>query len=288
MIIKRKPEWLKIKMESGEHYSFVKKMVDEHHLHTICSSGKCPNKAECWSLGTATFMIMGDICTRTCKFCATKSGKPLPLNPEEPQQLAESIQLMKLKHCVITSVDRDDLIDKGAHHWKETILKIRELNPNIIIELLIPDYNDSELKIVCEADPDIIAHNLETVRRLTPSIRSKATYERSLETLKGIIKSGKVSKTGIMVGIGETKEEVVALLNEVRAIGCQMITIGQYLQPTKENLDVHEYVTPETFQYYKEVALELGFESVESAPLVRSSYMAERSFLKKIEESKSD
>lgn len=286
MKITRKPEWLKIKIESGEHYPFVKKMVDEHQLHTICSSGKCPNKAQCWSLGTATFMIMGEICTRSCKFCATKTGKPLPLDPQEPLKIAESIQLMKLKHCVITSVDRDELPDKGVAHWAETVLKIKELNPDTIIELLIPDYNETELQHIVDAKPDIIAHNLETVRRLTPTVRSRATYDKSLDTLKAIVKSGLVSKTGIMVGLGETQEEVVELLKEVKAIGCQMITIGQYLQPTIQNIEVAEYVTPDVFEKYKEVALSLGFESVESAPLVRSSYMAERSFLKKIEENR--
>lgn len=286
MKITRKPEWLKIKIESGEHYPFVKKMVEEHQLHTICSSGKCPNKAQCWSLGTATFMIMGDICTRACKFCATKSGKPLPLESSEPLKIAESIQLMKLKHCVITSVDRDDLKDKGVAHWAETVQKIKELNPETIIELLIPDYNEAELQPIVEAKPDIIAHNLETVKRLTPTVRSKATYDKSIDTLKAIVKSGLVSKTGIMVGLGETQEEVIELLKEVKAIGCQMITIGQYLQPTIQNIEVAEYVTPEIFEKYKEVALSLGFESVESAPLVRSSYMAERSFLKKIEENR--
>ncbi len=286
MKIQRKPDWLKIKIESGEHYSHVKKMVENHHLHTICSSGKCPNKAECWSLGTATFMIMGDICTRACKFCATKSGKPQPLNKEEPQLLAQSIQLMELKHCVITSVDRDDLPDKGSLHWRDTVLKVKELNPDIIIELLIPDYNEEQLAPIISAKPDIVAHNLETVRRLTPSVRSVATYEKSMDTLKLIVQSGVVCKTGIMVGIGETEAEVMELLQEVKAIGCQMITIGQYLQPTLQNIEVQEYVTPETFQKYKDVALSLGFDSVESAPLVRSSYMAERSFLKKIEESR--
>lgn len=286
MKITRKPEWLKIKIESGEHYPFVKKMVEEHQLHTICSSGKCPNKAQCWSLGTATFMIMGEICTRSCKFCATKTGKPLPLDPQEPLKIAESIQLMKLKHCVITSVDRDELPDKGVAHWAETVLKIKELNPETIIELLIPDYDETELQPIVDAKPDIIAHNLETVRRLTPTVRSRATYDKSLDTLKAIVKSGLVSKTGIMVGLGETQEEVVELLKEVKAIGCQMITIGQYLQPTIQNIEVAEYVTPEVFEKYKEVALSLGFESVESAPLVRSSYMAERSFLKKIEENR--
>jgi len=286
MKIQRKPDWLKIKIESGEHYSHVKKMVENHHLHTICSSGKCPNKAECWSLGTATFMIMGEICTRACKFCATKTGKPLPLDPQEPFKIAESIQLMKLKHCVITSVDRDELPDKGVAHWAETVMKIKELNPNTIIELLIPDYNEMELQPIVDAKPDIIAHNLETVKRLTPTVRSKATYDKSMETLKAIVRSGLVSKTGIMVGLGETQEEVIELLKEVKIIGCQMITIGQYLQPTIQNIEVAEYVTPEVFEKYKEVALSLGFESVESAPLVRSSYMAERSFLKKIEENR--
>jgi len=286
MKITRKPEWLKIKIESGEHYPFVKKMVEEHQLHTICSSGKCPNKAQCWSLGTATFMIMGEICTRACKFCATKTGKPLPLDPQEPLKIAESIQLMKLKHCVITSVDRDELPDKGVAHWAETVMKIKELNPNTIIELLIPDYNEMELQPIVDAKPDIIAHNLETVKRLTPTVRSKATYDKSMETLKAIVRSGLVSKTGIMVGLGETQEEVIELLKEVKIIGCQMITIGQYLQPTIQNIEVAEYVTPEVFEKYKEVALSLGFESVESAPLVRSSYMAERSFLKKIEENR--
>ena len=286
MKITRKPEWLKIKIESGEHYPFVKKMVEEHQLHTICSSGKCPNKAQCWSLGTATFMIMGEICTRACKFCATKTGKPLPLDPQEPLKIAESIQLMKLKHCVITSVDRDELPDKGVAHWTETVKKIKELNPDTIIELLIPDYNETELQPIVDAKPDIIAHNLETVRRLTTTVRSRATYDKSLDTLKAIVKSGLVSKTGIMVGLGETQEEVVELLKEVKAIGCQMITIGQYLQPTIQNIEVAEYVTPDVFEKYKEVALSLGFESVESAPLVRSSYMAERSFLKKIEENR--
>jgi len=286
MKIQRKPDWLKIKIESGEHYPHVKKMVEQHHLHTICSSGKCPNKAECWSLGTATFMIMGEICTRACKFCATKTGKPFPLNPEEPEQLAKSIQLMELKHCVITSVDRDDLNDKGSAHWKDTVLKVRDLNPNIIIELLIPDYQIDQLVPIIGAKPDIIAHNLETVRRLTTLVRSVATYDKSLETIRLIAQSGIVCKTGIMVGLGETKDEVIELLKEVKAIGCQMITIGQYLQPTLQNIEVQEYVTPEIFNYYKTSALKMGFESVESAPLVRSSYMAERSFLKKIEETR--
>ena len=279
MKIERKPAWLKIKLESGENYPFVKQMVEQNNLHTICSSGKCPNMGQCWSLGTATFMILGDICTRSCKFCATKTGKPLPVDENEPQKIAESIRLMKLKHCVITSVDRDDLPDKGASHWAETITEIREKNPSIIIELLIPDYDKNLLQIVLNAKPDIVAHNLETVERLTPLVRSKATFQNSLNVLRNIAESGMITKTGIMAGLGETREEVTDLLKTCHEAGCQMITIGQYLQPTKENIEVHEYVHPDTFEFYKRVAQSLGFKSVESAPLVRSSYMAERSFL---------
>ncbi len=286
MKIMRKPEWLKIKLESGENYPFVKKMVEQHQLHTICSSGKCPNIGQCWSLGTATFMILGDVCTRACRFCATKTGRPLPPDDDEPFKLAESIALMKLKHCVITSVDRDDLPDKGAEHWAKTVRAIRQRNPEVIIELLIPDYEDEVLRIVLDARPDIVAHNLETVKRLTPSVRSKASYQRSMNVIRQIAEAGFIAKTGIMVGIGETEEDVVELLHEAKAVGCRMITIGQYLQPTKANIEVQTYVHPDTFAFYKQKALELGFESVESGPLVRSSYMAERSFLDSLIERK--
>lgn len=279
MKIERKPAWLKIKLESGENYPFVKQMVEQNNLHTICSSGKCPNMGQCWSLGTATFMILGDICTRSCKFCATKTGKPLPVDENEPDKIADSIRLMQLKHCVITSVDRDDLPDKGANHWANTIRKIREQNPSIIIEILIPDYDKKLLQIVLDAKPDIVAHNLETVERLTPLVRSKATYQNSLNVLMNIAESGMITKTGIMVGLGETREEVVNLLKTCRNTGCEIITIGQYLQPSKDNIEVTEYVHPDTFAFYKIAAQSLGFKSVESAPLVRSSYMAERSFL---------
>ena len=224
-------------------------------------------------------MILGDICTRACKFCATKTGKPLPLDEEEPRKIAESIAEMKLKHCVITSVDRDDLPDKGAAHWAKTIVAIREKNPAIIIEVLIPDYEDELLQIVLDAKPDIVAHNLETVKRLTPSIRSRASYNKSMNVLEQIAKKKFIAKTGIMVGLGETQEEVIELLKEVKDAGCLMITIGQYLQPTKQNIEVAEYIHPDIFEFYKQTALKLGFVSVESAPLVRSSYMAERSFL---------
>lgn len=279
MKILRKPDWLKIKLENGKNYPLVKKIVQEQQLHTICTSGKCPNIGQCWSLGTATLMILGDICTRACKFCATKTGKPLPLDEKEPRKIAESIAKMKLKHCVITSVDRDDLPDKGAAHWAKTIVAIREKNPAIIIEVLIPDYEDELLQIVLDAEPDIVAHNLETVKRLTPSIRSRASYNKSMNVLEQIAKKKFIAKTGIMVGLGETQEEVIELLKEVKDAGCLMITIGQYLQPTKQNIEVAEYIHPDIFEFYKQTALKLGFVSVESAPLVRSSYMAERSFL---------
>ena len=279
MKIQRKPDWLKIKIENTENFAFVKKIVTEHQLHTICSSGKCPNQCECWSRGTATFMIMGDVCTRTCRFCATKSGKPLPLDHAEPEKVAESVFLMKLKHCVITSVDRDDLPDKGAAHWAETVRKIRNRNPNTIIELLIPDYQNELLKMVIDAQPHIIAHNLETVKRLTSVARSKATYKTSLETLQQNANSGILTKTGIMVGLGETETEVLQTLSDVKNVGVSMITIGQYLQPTKNNMEVAQYITPKQFAFYKQYALNLGFKYVESAPLVRSSYMSDKVFL---------
>ena len=271
----RKPDYLKIKIENTENFAFVKKVVSENQLHTICSSGKCPNQCECWSRGTATFMIMGDICTRSCRFCATKTGKPLSLDPSEPAKVAESVSLMKLKHCVVTSVDRDDLPDKGAAHWAETVSKIREINPNTIIELLITDYQNELLKIVLDSKPDIIGHNLETVKRLTTLIRSKATYKNSLETLKQIATSGITTKTGIMVGLGETEDEVFQTLHDARKAGTSIVTIGQYLQPSKSNIAVAEYVTPEQFEVYKAFALKLRYKHVESAPLVRSSYMSD-------------
>ncbi|MCL2167726.1 MAG: lipoyl synthase [Lentimicrobiaceae bacterium] len=275
-MIQRKPDWLKIKIDNTENFAFVKKIVSENHLHTICSSGKCPNQCECWSRGTATFMIMGDVCTRSCKFCATKSGKPLLLDSSEPAKIAESVSLMKLKHCVITSVDRDDLPDKGATHWAKTVQKIRQQNPNIIIELLIPDYQNEILQIVMDAKPNITGHNLETVERLTPQIRSKATYQNSLETLRQIAISGIITKTGIMVGLGETETEVFQTLTDARNVGTSIVTIGQYLQPAKNNIPVAQYVTPEQFDGYKNYALKLGYKHVESAPLVRSSYMSDK------------
>ena len=275
-----KPDWLKIKIDVTGDYLKVKKIVKDKKLQTICSSAKCPNIYKCWSMGTATFMILGDICTRDCKFCATHTGKPLTPDIDEPQRVADSIKIMQLKHCVVTSVDRDDLDDKGATHWANTITTIRETNPHTIIEVLTPDFDDIDeyLQKVFDTKPDIFGHNIETVRRLTPLVRSRAKYDVSLSVLKKARAFGLVTKSGLMVGLGETTDEVIDTLRDLRTAGCQMLTIGQYLQPTKENIAVKEYITPEQFERYKNTALELGFDSVESAPLVRSSFMAERSF----------
>lgn len=276
----RKPSWLKIKISGGKEYVKIKEIVEKNNLHTICSSGKCPNIGECWSKGAATFMIGGDICTRSCKFCATQTGKPLPLDENEPFAIANSVKLMNLRHTVITSVDRDDLTDGGANHWAKTILEIRKVVPDTIIEVLIPDFdaNPDLVKIVVDASPDIISHNIETARRLTPQIRSRAKYDISLKTLSIIAQSGIMTKSGIMVGIGENKEEIEETMVDLYNAGCRMLTIGQYLQPTKENLEVDRYVHPDEFAYYKDFGIQLGFKQVESGPLVRSSYMAEHSF----------
>lgn len=279
----RKPDWLKVNFGANERYSNTKKIVDTHRLHTICSSGRCPNIGECWGRGTATFMIGGNICTRCCKFCNTNSGKPLPLDESEPKHVAESIQLMQLNHAVITSVDRDDLPDYGAAHWVATIKAIKELNPSVTMEVLIPDFMGREELIasIIEAHPDVISHNMETVRRLTPVVRSVATYERSLQVLKQVANSPIPAKTGIMVGLGETIAEVEETMDDLLSVGCSILTIGQYLQPTHKHYPVQEYVTPQQFAAYKETALAKGFKMVESGPLVRSSYYAERAMMKK-------
>lgn len=275
----RKPEWLKINIAANERYTETKRIVESHCLHTICSSGRCPNMGECWGKGTATFMIGGDVCTRSCKFCNTKTGKPLPLDPQEPAHVAESIALMKLSHAVITSVDRDDLPDLGAAHWVSTIREIRRINPETTIEILIPDFQGRRelVNAVIEAQPDIISHNMETVKRLSPLVRSAARYETSLEVLRQIAASGAVTKSGIMVGLGETTAEVEELMDDLRNVGCQILTIGQYLQPTHKHYPVAEYVNPAQFARYKEIGLSKGFMQIESAPLVRSSYHAEKS-----------
>ncbi|PID95685.1 MAG: lipoyl synthase [Bacteroidetes bacterium] len=276
---RRKPDWLKISLPKGKEYLTVKEIVDKKKLNTICVSGKCPNLAECWGCGTATFMILGNICTRSCKFCATQTGKPLPVDWDEAERLSDTIQKMKLKHCVITSVDRDDLEDGGADFWALTVKKIKEKNPTTTIETLIPDFNANKALIqkVIDAEPEIISHNMETVRRLTPLVRSRAKYDVSLKTIEHIANSKKLkAKSGIMVGLGETEEEVLATMDDLLAVGCKIFTIGQYLQPTHNNWPVHEYVKPEQFARYKTIGLEKGFEFVESAPLVRSSYHAEK------------
>jgi len=278
MDIKRKPDWLKIKLPQGSNYRHVKQIVAGHGLHTICSSGQCPNMGECWGAGTATFMILGEICTRSCKFCATHSGKPLPLDPDEPSRVAESVKLMGLKHVVITSVDRDDLKDGGAAHWAATISAVKSINPGITIEVLIPDFDNriELIQLVANAGPDIISHNLETVKRLTPLVRSRANYIASLDVIRKISATGTVSKSGIMLGIGETKDEIYQTMDDLVGAGCEIFTLGQYLQPTKKHFEVSEYVHPDEFARLKEEGLKRGFRIVESAPLVRSSYHAEK------------
>jgi lipoic acid synthetase len=274
---RQKPDWLKIKLPTGSNYRQVKRIVEGNHLHTICSSGRCPNMGECWGAGTATFMILGDICTRSCKFCATLSGKPLPPDADEPAKIAESIRLMVLKHVVVTSVDRDDLPDGGARHWANTILEIKSANPNTTVEVLIPDFDGkSELiALVAATAPEIISHNIETVERLTPQVRSRAKYRTSLQTVGLVGTFGLVSKSGIMVGLGETFEEVLQCMDDLRSVGCEILTIGQYLQPTKNHLEVVEYIHPDLFEDYRKAGIARGFRIVESAPLVRSSYHAE-------------
>ena len=274
----RKPDWLKIKLPKGDNYLKVKGILEEKGLHTICSSGKCPNMGECWNAGTATFMILGDICTRSCKFCATKTGKPLAVDENEPEKIAESVRHLNLKHVVITSVDRDDLPDGGAVIWAATVRKIKELNPGTTIETLVPDFggNTEQLQLVIESAPDIISHNLETVRRLTPQIRSAAQYSRSLKVLQQIADSGLRAKSGIMVGLGETEAEVLETMDDLRKVNCTIFTLGQYLQPSPAHLAVIEYVHPDQFEKYRVAGNEKGFTHIESKPLVRSSYHAEK------------
>lgn len=274
----RKPEWLKIRLPRGKSFSETDDIVRKHHLHTICSSGKCPNKAECWSHHTATFMILGDICTRGCRFCATKTGIPFEADVNEPERVAESVRLMSLRHVVVTSVTRDDLDDGGAEIWARTVREIRTKNPSTTIELLIPDLDaePKNLDTVLESKPDIIGHNIETVRRLTPVVRAKATYSTSMSTLRYLAEHGAIAKSGIMVGLGEKDDEVVAALKDLRSAGVRIVTIGQYLQPTGEQIPVAEYITPEKFEWYRHRAIEMGFEYCASGPLVRSSYLADQ------------
>lgn len=264
-------------MPKGESYSRVKNLTEKHGLHTICASGNCPNIGECWNRGTATFMILGEICTRNCKFCGVTSGKPLPPDPQEPARIAASISKMELKHAVITSVDRDDLPDLGVSAWVETIQQIKTENPNTQLEVLIPDFQGREelVQQIIDAQPEVISHNLETVERLSPHIRSVAQYSQSLDVLRQIAQSGRVAKSGIMLGLGETKDEVLQTMDDLLAVGCKVLTIGQYLAPTRNHIPVVDYIEPKQFDEYRTIGLEKGFSFVESSPLVRSSYRAE-------------
>lgn len=274
----RKPDWLKIHLHKSDAFAQTDRIVRDHSLHTICSSGRCPNKAECWSRHTATFMILGDICTRKCRFCATRTGKPLPPDPAEPQQVAQSARLMELRHIVVTSVARDDVPDRGADHWAKTVAALRAENPDATIELLISDLDADPalLDVVVASRPDIIGHNIETVERLSPLVRSRATYEKSLRTLRYLADAGATVKSGLMVGLGESDEEVMTTLADLRKAGVRIVTIGQYLQPTAAHYPVAEYVPPQQFEWYRQVALDMGFDFCASAPLVRSSYLADQ------------
>jgi lipoyl synthase len=274
----RKPEWLKIRLPRGEEFAKVNSLVKKYQVHTICTSGNCPNHADCWERGTATLMILGDTCTRSCKFCNVTTGKPLPVDPDEPVNVACTVKELKLKHCVLTSVDRDDLPDGGASHWAESILAVKRSNPMTTIETLIPDFDGKKelIRLVIDAGPEVISHNLETVRRLTPLIRSRAKYDTSLSVLKYIAERQVTAKSGIMLGLGETHPEILQTMDDLLAAGCKVFTIGQYLQPTRLNFPVQEYITPKKFEELKQIGLTKGFDFVESGPLVRSSYHAER------------
>lgn len=278
---RRKPDWLKIKLPRGVKAAHVVGLLNDHCLHTICSSGMCPNKGECWGRGTATFMIGGDVCTRNCRFCNVKTGRPGALNRTEIDDIVKSVKELNLKHVVITSVDRDDLPDYGASHWATMISELKQNCPGVTMEVLIPDFSgrtDLIDKIIAER-PDVISHNLETVRRLTPQVRSVATYDVSLDVIRHIARSGIRSKSGIMLGLGETREEILQTMDDLLAAGCEVMTIGQYLQPTENHYTVQEYVTPEQFEEYGRIGREKGFRHIESAPLVRSSYHAEKHVL---------
>ncbi len=274
----KKPDWLRVKLPTGENYRKVREQVDTHKLHTICQSGNCPNMGECWGAGTATFMILGNVCTRSCGFCAVQTGKPSEVDYFEPAKVAESVHKMNLSHCVVTSVDRDDLKDGGAEIWAMTVRAIRHKNPNTTLETLIPDFMGKweNLQKIIDVKPEIVSHNLETVRRLSKAVRVQAKYDRSLELLKRLKDGGMIAKSGIMLGLGETEAEVLETLEDLRTVGVNVVTLGQYLQPTAEHLPVVDFVTPETFARYKEIALAKGFDFVESGPLVRSSYHAEK------------
>ncbi len=275
---RRKPDWLKIKLPRGFKASQVVGMLNDRHLHTICSSGMCPNRAECWGNGTATFMICGNVCSRNCRFCNVTGGKPEPLDPQEIEDIARSVKELGLKHVVITSVTRDDLPDGGAAHWAATIRRIHEVAPGVTMEVLIPDMQGKTelLDMIIAEHPDVISHNMETVRRLTPEVRRTATYDQSLKVLLYLRSKGVITKSGIMLGLGETRDEILQTMDDLRAVDCQVMTIGQYLQPTKLHYPVQAYIHPDTFEEYRLIGLEKGFRHIESAPMVRSSYHAEK------------
>lgn len=274
----RKPDWLRVKLPTGKEYAEVRKIVSSHKLHTICESGNCPNMGECWGAGTATFMILGNICTRSCGFCAVATGRPLAVDPDEPNRVAHSVKLMNVKHCVITSVDRDELKDGGSEIWAATIKAIRAQSPQTTLETLIPDFKGEwdNLQRIIDVRPEIVSHNLETVERLTKKVRIQAKYHRSLEVLKRLKDAGLKTKSGMMLGLGETKEEVLKSMDDLRAVNVDILTLGQYLQPTPKHLPVVEFIHPDQFAFYKTEGLKRGFKYVESGPLVRSSYHAEK------------
>ena len=274
----KKPKWLRVKLPIGENYRKVRSLVDEHKLHTICESGSCPNMGECWGEGTATFMILGNICTRSCGFCAVKTGKPEEVDAYEPGKVANSVKIMKVKHAVITSVDRDDLKDGGSEIWAQTVRAIRKQSPGTTLETLIPDFAGKweNLQVIIDIAPEIVSHNLETVRRLTKQVRIQAKYDRSLELLFRLKKGGMHTKSGLMLGLGESEQEILETMQDLRNVGVEVLTLGQYLQPTLKHLPVVEFISPEKFAYYKIKGIEMGFRYVESGPLVRSSYHAEK------------
>ncbi|MDP5044261.1 lipoyl synthase [Leeuwenhoekiella sp. W20_SRS_FM14] len=277
-----KPKWLRVKLPTGKKYTELRSLVDKYDLHTICTSGSCPNMGECWSEGTATFMILGNVCTRSCGFCGVKTGRPDTLDWEEPEKVARSIKLMNIKHAVITSVDRDDLKDMGSIMWAETVKAIRRMNPNTTLETLIPDFQGNERNIdrIIEVSPEVVSHNMETVKRLTREVRIQAQYERSLGVLKYLKDNGiKRTKSGIMLGLGETEEEVLQVMRDLRSANVDIVTIGQYLQPSKKHLPVKQFITPDQFKKYEVLGLEMGFRHVESGALVRSSYKAQKHLL---------
>jgi lipoic acid synthetase len=273
-----KPDWLRVKLPIGESYKHVRNLVDTHKLHTICESGNCPNMGECWGAGTATFMILGNVCTRSCGFCAVATGRPAPLDWDEPQRVAEAIYLMKVKHAVITSVDRDEIKDGGSIIWYNTIKSVKALNPDTTLETLIPDFKGQKENIqrIIEAAPEVVSHNIETVERLTRQVRIQAKYWRSMEVITTLKQGGMRTKSGIMLGLGEAKEEVIQTLKDLAAAGCDVVTLGQYLQPSKKHLPVQRFAHPDEFAEYREIGYSLGLDYVESGPLVRSSYHSER------------